>query len=153
QTYRTLRLELAATLLLLWSGRANAGAWTLPACDTQIISGVTYSTAIESFDDNGGAVPTLYRKLLFQSYGEHGLRDDITLIFEPEYAIATVGGPGRTTIHADDFAVKAGSRYLLTDRVGILSTQASYKTAGAFDMSVSANNDSGSEIEVRLLYG
>ncbi|MBV8801112.1 MAG: hypothetical protein JOY77_08790 [Alphaproteobacteria bacterium] len=133
--------------------RADAGAWTLPAGDTQIISGVIYSTAVESFDDKGGAVPTLYRKILLQSYGEHGLTDDLTLIFAPEYAIATEGGAGRPTINADDFALKGGLRYLLTDRFGIVSAQASYKTAGAFDMSVSAHNDSGSEVEFRLLYG
>jgi hypothetical protein len=132
---------------------AWAGAWTLPAGNTQVISGVIYSSAVESFDDKGHAVPAIYSKLLFQSYGEHGLTDDLTLILEPEYAIATEGGPGRPTIHADDFAVKGGLRYLLTDSIGMASVQASYKTAGAFDMSVSANNDSGSEIELRLLYG
>ncbi|MBV9569641.1 MAG: hypothetical protein JO056_00165 [Alphaproteobacteria bacterium] len=137
----------------LWSCHANAGAWTLPAGDTQIISGVIYSSATESFDDSGGAVPTLFRKFLLQSYAEHGVLDDLTLVLAPEYAIATVGGPGRPLIHADDFAFKAGLRYRLTDRFGVLSAQASYKTAGAFDMSVSVNNDSGSESEFRLLYG
>jgi hypothetical protein len=41
---------------------AKAGAWTLPAGDTQIISGAIYSTATESFDDSGGAVPTFSAK-------------------------------------------------------------------------------------------
>jgi hypothetical protein len=44
-------------------------------------------------------------------------------------------------------------RYRLLDTFGILSAQTTYKSAGAFDMSVSANHDSGSEIELRLLYG
>ncbi|HTK80293.1 MAG TPA: hypothetical protein VL286_07605 [Rhizomicrobium sp.] len=132
---------------------ANAGAWTLPEGDTQIISSVTYSTAVASFDDKGDTVPTLYRKILSQVYAEHGLTDRFTLILDPEYAIATEGGPGRPTIHADDFAVKAGVRALIDNSFGVLSAEASYKTAGAFDMSVSANNDSGSEMELRLLYG
>jgi len=136
-----------------WASRAGAGAWTLPAGDTQIISGAIYSTATASFDDSGGTVPTLYRKILLQSYAEHGLMDDLTLVLAPEYAIATEGGPGRPTVKADDFAVLGGLRYLLTDAIGILSVQASYKTAGAFDMSVSVNHDSGSELELRLLYG
>ena len=148
-----LRLIAATTLLMVFSSRAHSGAWTLPAGDTQVITGVIYSNAIASFDDKGGAVPTLFRKILLQSYAEHGLTDDLTLILEPEYAIATEGGPGRSTIQADDFAFRGGLRYLLTDRLGIVSAQVSYKTAGAFDMSVSANNDSGSEIELRLLYG
>ena len=142
-----------AAAAFFWSTGAKAGAWTLPAGDTQVISGIVYSTATSSFDDSGGAVPTLYRKILLQSYAERGITDDLTLVLAPEYAIATEGGPGRPTIHANDFAVKAGLRYLLEDTFGVLSIQASYKTAGAFDMSVSANNDSGHEIELRLLYG
>lgn len=132
---------------------AIAGAWTLPAGNSQVISGVIYSSATESFDDSGGAVPTLFRKILLQSYAEHGVFDDLTLVLSPEYAMATVGGPGKPLIHADDFAFKAGLRYRVTDAFGVFSAQASYKTAGAFDMSVSANNDSGSETELRLLYG
>ena len=154
---RRVRFELvrAAVIAIAAAGpiAAKAGAWTLPAGDTQIISGAIYSTATESFDDSGGAVPTLFRKILLQSYAEHGLTDDLTLVLAPEYAIATEGGPGRSTIHANDFAVAGGLRYLLTDSIGMLSVQASYKTAGAFDMSVSANHDSGREIEMRLLYG
>jgi hypothetical protein len=147
------RAILIALVGLLFATSAYAGAWTLPAGDTQIISGAIYSTATSSFNDSGGAEPTLYRKILLQSYGEHGLTDDLTLVLAPEYAIATEGGPGRPTIHANDFALKAGLRYLLEDTFGVLSLQASYKTAGAFDMSVSANNDSGREIELRLLCG
>ena len=143
----------ASMVGLIANTSAMAGAWTLPEGDTQIISGVIYSTAAESFDDTGGTVPTYYRKILLQSYAEHGLTDDITLIVAPEYAIATEGAPGRPTVHASDFALKGGLRYLLEDMFGVLSVQASYKTAGAFDMSVSANNDSGSETELRLLYG
>jgi hypothetical protein len=144
---------LCAIAVLSSSRNVVAGAWTLREGDTQIISGVIYSTATESFDDTGGTVPTVYQKILLQSYAEHGLTDDITLVLAPEYAIATEGGPGRPTVHASDFAMKGGLRYLLEDSFGVLSVQASYKTAGAFDLSVSANNDSGSETELRLLYG
>ena len=63
-----------------WIAPATGGAWTLPAGDTQIISGAIYSTATASFDDSGGTVPTLYRKILLQSYAEHGLTDDLTLV-------------------------------------------------------------------------
>src|ERR1043165_2718575 len=110
-----------ALALLSSSRNAVAGAWTLPEGDTQIISGVIYSTATESFDDTGGTVPTIYRKILLQSYAEHGLTDDITLLVAPEYAIATEGGPGRPTVHASDFALKGGLRYLLEDSFGVLS--------------------------------
>jgi hypothetical protein len=111
---------LIALCIACWSNGALAGAWTLPAGDTQIISGAILSSAAESFDDSGGTVPTYYRKLLLQSYDEHGLTDNLTLILSPEYAIATEGGPDRPTIHADDFALKGGVRYLLTDLFGVL---------------------------------
>lgn len=151
---RCILISGGSTLACISSGiQAWAGAWTLPAGDTQIISGAIYSTAAETFDDSGGATPTYFRKLLLQSYAEHGLMDDLTLVLAPEYAIATETTPKGTLVHASDFAVKGGLRYLLTDSIGIVSAQASYKTAGAFDMSVSANHDSGSEIEFRLLYG
>ena len=140
-------------IALIWSSAALAGAWTLPAGDTQIISGVILSSADEMFDDSGHGTPTLFRKILVQSYAEHGLTDDLTLILEPEYAIATVGSPNEATTHANDFAIKAGARALLTNAFGVLSAEASYKSAGAFDMSVSAHHDSGQEIEFRLLYG
>lgn len=132
---------------------ADAGAWTLPAGDTQIISGVILSDASASFGNSGGTIPLYYRKILLQSYAEHGLTDDLTLVLSPQYAIATEQMPDRPLIHANDFAIQAGLRYRITDAFGVLSVQSTYKSAGAFDMSVSANNDSGSEIELRLLYG
>jgi len=157
--YRQIILRRSALLLSLlagfgcWGRSANAGAWTLPAGDTQIISGVILSNATESFDDFGRAIPIYYRKILLQSYAEHGLTDDLTLILSPEYAIASEEGPNQPLIHANDFAIQGGLRYRLIDTFGILSAQATYKSAGAFDMSVSVNHDSGSEIELRLLYG
>ena len=136
-----------------WPGKAYAGAWTLPAGDTQIISGVILSNATESFDDSGGTIPVYYRKILFQTYAEHGLTDDLTLVLSPEFAIASEQGPNQPLINANDFAIQGGLRYRLLNRFGIFSVQATYKSAGAFDMSVSANQDSGSEIELRFLYG
>ena len=136
-----------------WTDNAFAGAWTLPAGDTQIISGVILSNATESFNDSGGTIPVYYRKILLQSYAEHGLTDDLTLVLSPEFAIASEQGPDQPLIHANDFAIQGGLRYRLLDRFGIFSVQGTYKSAGAFDMSVSANQDSGSEIELRLLYG
>jgi len=148
-----MRAACLVVVAISWSGSAIAGAWTLPAGETQIITGVILSNADEMFDDSGHGVPTLFRKILIQSYAEHGATDEITLILAPEYAIATVGGPEQSIVHASDFAIKAGARASLTHDFGVFSAEASYKSAGAFDMSVSAHSDSGQEIEVRLLYG
>ncbi|MEJ1970125.1 MAG: hypothetical protein WDN03_16060 [Rhizomicrobium sp.] len=42
---------------------------------------------------------------------------------------------------------------MLFAHIGKLSLQGSYKTAGSFDLSVSAARESGRQIELRLLYG
>src|ERR1700753_1662412 len=86
--FATFAASIAALVMLSVHG-AVAGAWTLPAGDTQIISGVILSNATESFNDSGGATPTYYRKLLLQSYAEHGITDDLTFVLSPQYAIAT----------------------------------------------------------------
>ena len=132
---------------------AFAGAWTLPAGDTQIISGVTISSAKSSFDNSGGATPIFFRKYMVSAYAEHGISDDVTLIFAPEFVKATEQLPGQAPVRANDFAAQAGARLLLDDSFGVSSIQATYKSAGAFDMSVSAHKENGSEFEFRALYG
>lgn len=131
---------------------ANAGAWTLPAGETQIITGVTYSTANAKFESSG-AVPVVFHKILAQAYAEHGLTDRLTLVLVPEYATATEADPGQAIVHATNFAVEGGLRYRVTDAIGILSVQASYQTSGGFDTPIAVVRKSGSEIEGRVLYG
>ena len=131
---------------------ANAGAWTLPAGETQIITGVTYSTANAKFGSSG-AVPAQFHKIFAQSYMEHGLTDRLTLVLVPEYATATEADPGQPLMHATNFAVEGGLRYRVTDAIGMLSVQASYQTSGGFDTPIAVVRKSGSEIEARLLYG
>lgn len=132
---------------------AQAGAWTLPAGQTQIITSVTASNANATYDNSGTAVPSAFQKLLGEVYAEHGVTDRITLILAPEFALAKVLSPTGKLERASGFAIKGGARYRITNSFGVLSVEASYKNAGAFDMSVSHNNDSGREIELRLLYG
>jgi hypothetical protein len=150
------RLGDAAVAGLLIAGsfetHANAGAWTLPAGETQIITGVTYSTANAKFESSG-AVPVLFHKILAQAYAEHGLTDRLTLVLVPEYATATEADPGRPVVHATNFSVEGGLRYRITDAIGILSVQASYQTSGGFDTPIAVVRKSGSEVEARLLYG
>jgi hypothetical protein len=132
---------------------AHAGAWTLPAGNTQIITGAIVSNASAMFGSSGHATPVLFHKLFIGSYAEHGILDDVTLIFAPEYVTATEQEPNQPLIHAQDFAVQAGVRVRLEKSFGVFSAEASYKSAGGFDMSVTTGNDSGKEFELRLLYG
>lgn len=134
---------------------AFAGAWTLPQGDIQIIAGSTYSTADHAFDNKSKASLTVdYDKILAQAFVQYGLTDRLTLILDPEYAVARSAPPGSLPAEARDAAFGAGVRFRVTDSIGVLSLEASAKTAGAFNLSVSANSVvSGRQAEGRVLYG
>jgi hypothetical protein len=140
--------------LFAWAAPAHAGAWTLPEGRTQILAGVTYSRATSGFDAHGAdVVPIAYEKILTQIHAEYGWNDWLTLILAPEYAHARLLAPLRKPVIADDTAIAGGARVRLFKDIGIFSVQFTAKTAGAFDMSVSADGASGSQFELRLLYG
>ncbi len=144
--------------LMLFAGcfqeQAWAGAWTLDRGQVQVISAVTYSKASRRFDNSGKpSQKTLFDKTLVQNCFEYGLTDAVTLYAAPEYVMAQSGGEGQATIRARSAAVEAGARILLLTRIGMFSVQGSGKSAGAFNMSVSAHEASGSQAELRLLYG
>jgi protein XagA len=134
---------------------ASAGAWTMTEGETQIISNVTMSHALWSYGNSGSPmIPLTYAKLWTSTTAEYGLTDDITLNVEGDYASAQTGASTSSLQHASDFAYGGGVRYrLLNSDFGVLSAQATYKSAGAFDLSVSANDVGGQQAEFRLLYG
>ena len=149
-----MRLLLIAALVILLPELAWAGAWTLDRGQAQIISGVTFSKATRRFD--GTSKPSqnvVFEKLLVQNSFEYGLTNAVTLYAAPEYVMAQSAGEGQATIRARSAAVEAGVRILLLTRIGMFSIQGLCKSAGAFDMSVSAYKASGSQAEIRLLYG
>jgi hypothetical protein len=140
---------------LVWPAQASAGAWTQAEGDGQTISTFTYSRASRSYD--GSASPTIpirYLKLLTQTYIEYGVRDWLTLTVDPEYAKAESGQPDGPIEVANAFAIGAGARLrLVNGRRGVFSLEGSYKSAGAFDTSVSVNQESARQFEIRALYG
>jgi hypothetical protein len=146
--------KLSVLLFLFVSTQAHAGAWTAPKGQTQTFSTFTYSRASRSYDNAGNAsFPIRYTKLLTQTYIEYGARDWLTLTLDPEFAKAKSGSPGGAVEVASAFAIGASARVrLLTDH-GVFSIEGSYKSAGAFDTSVSVNQESGRQFEVRALYG
>jgi hypothetical protein len=147
-------VPLVAVASLLASAPSHAGAWTLPEGQTQIITNITYSGASHSFTDSGApTAATTFEKLWSSICAQYGLTDDLTLVVQPEYArAATAVGLG-PAMHASDFAIGAGARYRLLDSFGVLSVQATIRSAGVFNMSVSADHTTGREAELRLLYG
>ncbi|HJW41737.1 MAG TPA: hypothetical protein VJ476_10985 [Rhizomicrobium sp.] len=148
---RTLAFVVAAALS---TGMAHAAAWTLPRGHWQVFTATTQSSAELSFDDKGRAdLRASFNKLLIQNTFEYGLTGYLTLFATPDYVLARVQPVGGATTHVSDASLEGGARLLLDGRHGDLSIQGSYKTAGAFDLSVSANRASGRQIELRLLYG
>jgi hypothetical protein len=139
----------------LLPGSALAGAWTLPRGHLQLISGTIYANADHAFDNRGSAsLPVTYDKVLTQAYVQYGITDWLTAFLDPEYAVARSGPAGGHISVARDAAIAGGARVRITDAIGLVSLEASVKSAGAFNLSVSANSVvSGRQAELRALYG
>jgi protein XagA len=144
-----------AAAFAMQSGVAFAGAWTLPEGKTQLISTFFLSRAGHAFDDSGDpSIPVTFDKYLSQSYIAYGAFDGVTLLLDPEYAVARQGVPGGRQISASAFAIGGGIQGLVFDNnFGVLSVEGSFKSAGAFDTNVSVNKESGQQYELRALYG
>ncbi len=145
---------MAIAVVLLAPAAAQAGAWTRPAGESEVLFGATYSRAVAGFDHHGVAtLPIRYEKTLVQLHAEYGWNDWLTLILAPEFAHARLRAARRTPERANDVAVEGGVRMRLLKDVGIFSMQLTAKTAGAFDMTVSADGAPGRQLEMRFLYG
>jgi protein XagA len=133
---------------------ADAGAWTLKEHHWQVFTGMTTSQSSMMFDRHGQAnLRTTFNKSLLQNCLEYGLADTVTIFATPAFAVARVQTPTTMPVSARNSSIEAGVRILLSNQIGQLSLQSSYKSAGAFDLSVSINHKSGRQIELRLLYG
>lgn len=133
---------------------ALAGAWTLKKHHWQTFNATTLSSARTSFSsDRHAAALTKFRKLLSQNTVEYGLSDEITLFATPAYVTASQSASTDKVIRAAGNSIEAGARILLLSHIGKLSLQTSYKAAGPFDLSDSANRTAARQIELRLLYG
>ena len=147
---------LAAAWLLCAPLPAMAGAWTQDEDHWQVITGVVLSAADHSY---GSDAPIRFRRALFTSYTEYGLRENLTLFAATESAYVDVTQGGQAPYHAIDNAVEAGARlridpWLDWGDFGALSLEASLRTAGAFNFAVSANRSTGGDGgQLRLLYG
>jgi hypothetical protein len=151
-----MRRWLFAGLLFCFSTPAWAGAWTLDEGHWQVISGAVVSEADRTF---GTTAPITFRRQLFQTYTEYGIRQGITLFATTETANVAVAQNGGAPFQAIDNAAEAGVRVRLDDRLGLedwgmISMETSFRVAGAFNFAVSANRSTGGNgAQLRLLYG
>lgn len=152
---RTALISGAAIIALAgFCDAAEAGAWTLNRHASQIITGVTTSSASRRFDTSGNpTVPVQFNKILIQRTMEYGLTDAVTVFASPEYVFARYDMMGTGARSTGAFAIEAGTRILLLSRIGQVSLQVSGKSAGGFNMSVSSSSEAGRQFESRLLYG
>src|SRR5512146_614805 len=149
-----LTFAIVLCLLFLAPLDVHAGAWTLKKHHWQVFSATTTRSASASFGANGRqSSPTRFRKFLTQNTLEYGLADTITLFATPAYVSASAQtGDGKVT-RATGSSIEAGARILLFSHIGKLALQGSYKAAGPFDLSNSANQSAARQVELRLLYG
>jgi len=147
-----MRRALFLLLLLLLPREAAAGAWTREAGGVQQITTLLGSMADHSF---GSAAPIRFRKGVIQTHTEYGLTDWLTLIGATESAYVEVTQAGLAPYTAFDHGVEGGARLRLRRGTwGVLSMEASYRAAGAFNFAVSANPAArGNAARLRLLYG
>ena len=121
-------------LLLLLPLDARAGAWTRPAHDWQVITGIQLSDASRSFgSDSRADVPIKFSKAALQSWTEYGLFDNLTLFLNNETVAVRSAQTGLAPVTAIDSAFEGGARLRLIKDFGILSLQGSFRTAGAFN--------------------
>lgn len=150
-----LRIAMAIALCPagLSTSKASAAAWTLERHHWQLFNATTMSSARVIFGTKEKASSAVnFRKFLTQNTFEYGLTGSITLFATPAYVTATEQTKSNAT-HASGNSIEAGARILLFAHFGKLSLQSSYKAAGPFDLSTSANRSAARQIELRLLYG
>jgi cellulose synthase/poly-beta-1,6-N-acetylglucosamine synthase-like glycosyltransferase len=147
-------LAIVSGLASSMPSEAFAGAWTLKKHHWQTFNATTISVANTRFGSDGRAsTPTKFRKLLTQNTVEYGVIDSVTLFATPAYVTASQTSSADKSIKVGGSSFEAGARVLLAAHIGKLSLQTSYKAAGPFDLSDSANRSAARQIELRLLYG
>jgi hypothetical protein len=149
-----MRWTLAVFCLAALGSRAWAGAWTEKDGDGQAIASLVYSSADRRYDAHGGTgQPARFERLLLQTDTEYGVWDDLTVFLRTETANAH-DGSGAVPIHAVDNGFEGGARWRITGDAGIVSLEASLRSAGAFNFAVSADSRAAGEAAgLRLLYG
>jgi hypothetical protein len=139
---------------LFCAGPAHAGAWTQDKGAWFAITSFDITHAGKGYDSKGRAeAPVRFDKTYVKSLTEYGLTGRLTLFAVTDYVNASAAWGGNPVVKARDFSFEGGARYRVSDWHGVWSVQASYKTAGPFDLSNSIRPDAARIAELRALYG
>lgn len=144
-------------------GAANAGAWTLPQGQGQVILTLEGKAADQRFDDGGARVSIdQFDKAELAAYFEYGLLDRVTLIVAPRFLRASMAPPD-DQISTGFGRTELGGRVLLgrfdppTEgfwRGSVFSFQATALIPGTVDVSDPLLGSEGlAEYDTRLLTG
>lgn len=152
--YRNAQI-LICTLCCCLPHAALAGAWTLQTGAARMISDFTISSASHQYNRDGQKTgPVIFEKQRSAANIEYGIRDYLTAFAIAEYTHARSGIADGKLTTAGDVAGTVGLRTrIYNGEKGVFSLQGSIKSAGAFNLNVSAHGSSGREMELRALYG
>ena len=140
--------------LILSIAPALAGAWTQPKHTWFTITSFDVASAGKGYGATSRAnAPVKFSKFYVKDFIEYGLNDRITLFGVTDYVLANATWADETPVRARDASFEGGARFRVTDRIGVLSVQSSYKQAGPFDLSNSVGLDPARIVEFRMLYG
>lgn len=133
---------------------ARAGAWTQDRHEWFSIMSFDTASAGRGYGATSHPdAPVKFDKLYMKNLVEFGLSRRITLFAISDYVVANTTWADEAAVRARDASFEAGARVQLTQRIGVVSVQGSYKQAGPFDLSNSVGLDPARIVEARLLYG
>lgn len=138
-------------LFSCWACVARASAWLQPEGGGQLIAEVSVSNASHVF---GSHMPVHFNKIYLKDAYEYGLSDTLTVFSTPQYAVMKL--QSRDYMYTDkSFAFEGGVRTSLydSDDDGTASLQLTYRRMSISTVTLSSDSASGSEVELRLLYG
>lgn len=133
---------------------ATAGAWTQDRHKWFSIMSFDTASAGKGYGATSRAnAPVKFDKFYMKNLVEFGLTSRITLFAVSDYVVANATWADEAPVRARDASFEGGARFRITDSIGVLSVQSSYKQAGPFDLSNSVGLDPARIVEARLLYG
>lgn len=139
-------------LLTLAAGRAWAGAWSLPAGETQAILKYEAADASSGYDPNGLRLPIAHlRDDSVSLFVEHGLTDRLTLQAKAAYT----SGEDQFVHYAGRGPIELGLRYaVLNGPKGVVSVYLGAVAAGVGrNAGYAAPHTGDGDIELRVLAG
>lgn len=134
---------------------ARAGAWTLPAGESQAELIGTWSSATRAFDAVGNTAPTARtEKFELQGLLEYGATDRFTVILNPGLQHLDIAAPVNATRSGLGY-FELGGRYKLIDGPSwVFSAQATLRAPGVFEpINAAAIGYTQPETDLRALFG